>query len=63
MCVKTIGKADTFDDKSNWQIEPVVRREVYEYIRDNNEDYPVSEEEIDTVIASLAALGYILLHE
>lgn len=47
MCVRTIAKAMSYDDKEDWQIHSSVRMEVLNHIRDTNRDSSIYEEEVD----------------
>ena len=59
--VKPIDKADTCDDKTNTQICEQVRREIYNHIRATEADCNVSEEQVDSVLAAAATMGYVIL--
>ena len=59
--VKPIYKADTYADKTNTQICEQVRREIYNHIRATEADCNVSEEQVDSVLAAAATMGYVIL--
>ena len=59
--VKPIDKADTCDDKTNTQICEQVRREIYNHIRATDTNCEVCEEQVDSVLAAAATMGYVIL--
>lgn len=61
MCVRRIGKADTFGKKGEWQTNDAFRKEAIKIAKECGFDEFLSEEQVDDMVMILHKMGHVIL--